>query len=91
MRGGGTPEGGSMKFCTLKCIWLLLHCLALPRWQVMLICRGPSIRARLVLPNADFRRDNCAPFASHIEGLKDEKGFSTIFFRSYLWSYRISR
>jgi hypothetical protein len=20
----------------LKCIWLLLHCLALPRWQVMM-------------------------------------------------------
>ena len=41
----------------------------------MLICRSPSIRARLVLPNADFQRDNCAPFASHIEVLKDEKGF----------------
>jgi hypothetical protein len=46
----------------------------------MLICRSRSIRARLVLPNADFQRDNCAPFASHIEGLKDEKGFSTISF-----------
>jgi hypothetical protein len=41
----------------------------------MLICRGPSVWARLVLPNADFQRDNCAPFASHIEGLKDVKGF----------------
>jgi hypothetical protein len=40
----------------------------------MLICRGPSIRARLVLSNADFQKDNCAPFTSHIEGLKDEKG-----------------
>jgi hypothetical protein len=42
----------------------------------MLICRGPSIRARFVLPNADFQKDNCAPFTSHrppIEGLKDEK------------------
>jgi hypothetical protein len=41
----------------------------------MLICRGPSTRVRLGLRIADLPRDNCAPFASHIEGLKDEKGF----------------